>query len=379
MLLLMVVSFLCSAFDAQVFPRQQTQGVLSTAATDQQISSRQSPAIKTYSSIEAAIAAAPDNGDKPYQIFIAAGNYYEKLIITKPHIQLLGEGEEKTRIYYDAYAGQTNPDTGERWGTRKSATVTVRATDFVARNIHIENSFDYPTNEQRSNNDPSKVSGMQAVALVLDNGSDRALFNKVTLSGYQDTFYTVAGRSLFINSTVKGHIDFIFGGGTAVFLQSDIVTRARQQVVDPIGFIAAPSTQITQPYGLIFKNSRLLREGAVADNSMALGRPWHPTTTFPDGRYADPNAIGQAVYINCWMDAHIKTNPWYPMGGSLPDGSRTEFQPDEARFFEFGSTGPGAKINGKRRQLTPTQAEQFTLSTIFKDWQPMKTASAAGE
>jgi len=137
-----------------------------------------------------------------------------------------------------------------------------------------------------------------------------------------------------------------------------------------IGYISAPSTKIGTPFGLVFINSRLLREAGVKDNSMGLGRPWHPTTTFADGHYADPDAIGQAVYINCWMDAHIQHQPWHSMGGTGKDGSKIQFQPEDARFYEFANRGPGAESHPGRRQLSITEAQQFTQENVLGDWKP---------
>ena len=67
--------------------------------------------------------------------------------------------------------------------------------------------------------------------------------------------------------------------------------------------VAAPSTPLAQAIGIVVYRSRLTREPGVPDGTVALGRPWHPTRNFPDGRYADPGAVGQASYIDCYMDA----------------------------------------------------------------------------
>src|SRR5690606_26982978 len=99
----------------------------------------------------------------------------------------------------------------------------------------------------------------------------------------------------------------------------DIISRVRGREFTPNsvqGHITAPSTSIKQAWGLVFINSRLLREDGVPDNSVSLGRPWHPTKTFTDGRYADPEAIGSAIYINTWMDRHVREEGWASMAGT---------------------------------------------------------------
>lgn len=320
-----------------------------------------------FSTVAQAIEQAPNNLSKPYIIKIAAGEYYEKLLIDKPFITLLGESAETTRLYFDDYSGKKTAN-GSNLGTSNSATLTIRAPNFRAENLHIENAFNFPYYDAMSTEDPQRVSGMQAVAVLTDKGSDKALFKNVKMSGYQDTLYTKSGRSLFLNNTISGHIDFIFGGGTAVFYKSNIVTRNRPNKSSPIGYITAPSTNIEQAFGLVFIDCALSRESGVADNSMGLGRPWHPTTTFADGRYADPNAVGQTVFINTWMGAHIQQSPWHPMGGTAKSGERTLFRAEDARFFESASTGPGAFVTATRRQLDKRDADSYTWKNILGDW-----------
>lgn len=335
---------------------------------------KNSSAKDAFTSIEAAIDAAPSTETKPYRIFIASGDYYEKLVIAKPHIQLIGADQHSTRIFYGAYAGQQATDAGatkgQIWGTPGSATLIVRAANVHLQQLTIENSFDFLANDALDSDDPLRIANSQAVALHLDNGSDRFLARNIRLLGYQDTLYVNSGRSWFDQSYIAGNVDFIFGKGNALFTDSEIKTLGRGKPSDPHGFLVAPSTNINSEYGLTFIDCRLTRDASVPDNSTPLGRPWHPTTQFADGRYADPNAIGKAVFISTWMDAHITLDGWYSMRGTAKDGSRTQFQPEDARFFEFNSSGPGAAITALRRQLSEDEMKNYTIERILGDWRP---------
>ncbi|BFM09293.1 pectinesterase family protein [Halioxenophilus aromaticivorans] len=337
-----------------------------------------------FGTISEALAAAPSNSPTPFIIAIAPGDYYEKITITKANITLAGSGADNTRLHYDAYSGAPRPNTNanphKTWGTSGSATVTIKAVGFTAQDITIANSFDYPANEQLPEQHPDKKHQVQAVAVLTDIGADQALFDRVRITGYQDTLYLKSGRSLLRNSFVSGHVDFIFGGGQGLFWQTTIETRARRTAEGtskpaPIGYVTAPSTQISQPYGLVFAQCKFTKEPGVANQSMALGRPWHPTTTFADGRYADPNAIGQTVIMNTWMDAHIAQRAWYPMGGTAPNGKKMQFMPEDARFFEYNNHGPGAPHtnNKSRRQLNAQQAADFTAANVLNQWWPNPT------
>lgn len=322
-----------------------------------------------FSTIQAAIDAAPQTSEFPYRILIAEGRYQEKITINKNSIELIGKSAHKTRVSFNDYAGkEISP--GKNLSTPGSATITVKATDVRLQNLTIENSFDFLKNDALPGDSPQKVNGSQAVALFIDVPSDRVLVRNVTLLGYQDTLFVNSGRSWFDNVLVAGNVDYIFGNGNALFTRSEIKTVARGKPTSPHGFITAPSTQVSSNFGLTFLNCRLTRDVSVPDNSVPLGRPWHPTTQFADGRYADPNAIGKTVFINTWMDAHITTDGWYSMGGSTKEGGRKNFLPEDSRFFEYKSTGPGAIVNDKHRQLSELEATEITRKNILGDWNP---------
>lgn len=344
------------------------------AIVDKNNVSQYQPGKRNFSSLQAALEAAPTVAKKPFRIFIAPGDYYEKITIAKPNIHLVGADKKTTRIFYNAYAGQQSTDTGatkgQIWGTPGSATVIIRAANIHIQQLTIENTFDFLANDTLANDDPKRIANTQAVALHLDNGSDQFLARDVRLLGYQDTLFVNAGRSWFDKSLIAGNVDFIFGKGNALFTNSEIKTRGRGKPSEPHAYVVAPSTQISSDYGLTFIDCILTRNQSVPDNSVPLGRPWHPTTQFADGRYADPNAIGKAVFINSWMDKHITFDGWHSMSGTAKDGTRTQFQPEDSRFFEYNSKGPGAALNSKRRQLSEQEIKNYSKEKIFGDWKP---------
>ena len=191
--------------------------------------------------------------------------------------------------------------------------------------------------------------------------------------GHQDTLYVNAGTHYFEKCYIIGNVDFIFGAGQAVFNDCDIVSHDRGMPGNN-GYITAPSTALADPFGFLFVNCRLKKETlAMADNSVTLGRPWHPTTTWADGsRSANLQAVGSVVYKNCWMDAHIGTKGWDAMAGKDKDGKSLWFYPQDSRFFEYGSTGPGAIKSETRRVLSATQAQRYTMANVLNGWDPSK-------
>jgi pectinesterase len=324
---------------------------------------------RCFEQVQAAIDAVPQDNSSPYRIFIAPGVYTEKIALRKNSVQLIGAGQQKTRIRYGDYAGKLDVE-GKALGTFRTYTLLVKANNIRIENITIENSFDFLANDALSVDDPKKISGTQAVALAVESPSDKVFVRNVSLLGYQDTLFVNSGRSWFDNTFIAGNVDYIFGSGNALFTRSEIRTLGRGKASQPHGYVSAPSTQVASEFGLTFIDCRLTRDKHVPDNSTPLGRPWHPTTTFKDGRYADPYAIGKSVFINTWMDAHITHEGWYSMSGTAKDGTRKIFIPEDARFFEFNSSGPGAHKHIKRREFDAETLSFYTRQRILGDWQP---------
>ncbi len=302
---------------------------------------------RCYTSVQAALdASAKDDSGKWAVVDIAPGHYHEKVTISRAKTKLAGHGADRTRIEFDAVAQTAGHYHRSNWGTPGSATVTVDAEDVNISGVTIENSYDFLANDALPAGDPKKISNSQGVALLADIHSDRVMVLNASLIGNQDTLFANGKRLLVRKSLISGNIDFIFGNGGVLIEDSTIESRRRATPFVPgefQSFITAPSTPLSQEIGIVIYRSRLTREAGVPDGSVALGRPWHPTTTFPDGRYADPNAVGQASFIDCYMDAHIRNDHWTEMAGTARDGTKTaRFQPQDSRFFESGSFGPGA-------------------------------------
>ncbi|HVT38023.1 MAG TPA: pectinesterase family protein [Gemmatimonadaceae bacterium] len=315
----------------------------------------------TFRSLGAALTSLPPNGVGRATILIRNGRYHEKLTIDRPYVTLVGQNRDSTVLTYDAAADTPSPG-GGTYGTRGSFTLRIVAPDFRAAHLTIENAFDYPANAAKPDTDRTKLRNQQAVALMTDLGSDRAVFTDVRVTGYQDTLFPNSGRSYFHECEIRGHVDFIFGAGQAVFDDCDIVSRDRGSTANN-GYITAASTDTSQPYGFLFIRSQLRKERQqMAANSVTLGRPWHP--------FANPRAIGSVVFMNCWMDDHIGDRGWDRMSSVDSTGTRIWYEPSSARFFEYETTGPGAVKGPARRLLTPEEARQYTPASVLGGWIP---------
>jgi pectinesterase len=318
----------------------------------------------SFASVGAALDAAPGDG-RGALVRISAGRWREKLVVDKPNITLLGEGQAATLLSFDDASRTTGAD-GARLGTSGSFSLAVRAPGFSAMRLSIENAFDYDGAARAAVGDQQGAGGLQAVALMLGDGADRARFEDCAVLGRQDTLFANRGRAWFRRCRIAGTVDFVFGAGCALFERCEIVSRLRPDAVGRQGWIAAPSTQRAQEFGLVFTHCRLTKEAGVPAGSVGLGRFWRPTTTFANGRYGDPQAVGAATFLRCWMDDHIAANGWDAMGYNAKDGTRAALAPRDARPAEFASRGPGA--TPRPYQLSPAEAAHFSPARMMAGW-----------
>lgn len=317
--------------------------------------------VPVYRTINAAVAAAPNLPLTPYVIRVRAGRYSEKVSVDKPNIRLIGAHRDSTVLAWGDIAATPMPG-GGTMGTRGSWTLRATQPDFRLEHITIENTFDYDGNAKKANTDSTKTRDTQGLALALTDKSDRAVLHDVVLLGHQDTFFADAGRTYVVRSRIDGNVDFIFGSGRVVFEDCDIISLDRGSTTNN-GYIAAPSTDITT-YGMLFLRSRLKKASpSMAPNSVSLGRPWHPG--------GNPRAVGMAIFVDTWMDDHISAKGWDRMSaGPTATGARLWFEPEHARFAEYGSRGPGAVKNAARRVLSDADATSYTMELFLDGWKP---------
>ena len=309
----------------------------------------------TFPTLAAAFDRARTLGH-PVHIRVEPGVYAEKLKLDIPGLHLSGAGPSSI-VSFGAASGLTDPQ-GRKWGTGGSATLTVTAPGVTLSNLTIRNSFDYLDNVRTR-----AVDGAQAVALSIARGADRAIVRNCTIEGYQDTLYVQEScRAWFTGCTIGGNVDFIFGGATALFEGCEI--RSRFVPGAPVqGFVAAPSTPVEVPAGLIFRDCRLTREAGLPDDSVYLGRPWRAG--------GNMRLTGAALFDGCWMESHIRRDGWTWMGYRDPDGIARQLTPAEARLFEHASTGPGAGIaSTTRTMLDRAYLRWFSREQAFGDWRP---------
>jgi pectinesterase len=290
-----------------------------------------------FSGIQEAVNSTRDLGPGEVVIHIKKGIYKEKLIIPtwKHKLTLIGEDRKNTVITNDDYSGKIDSVTQKILNTFTSYTVLIQGNDIHLKNLSVENTW---------------CKSGQAVALHVEG--DRFIAENCNISGCQDTVYaaTEKSRQLYLNCTIEGTTDFIFGQATAVFQNCSIKSLRNS-------YITAAATTSKQEFGFTFLNCKLIAEAGV--HEVYLGRPWRP--------YA------KTVFINSELGKHIVPEGWNPWKGDamFPDKEKTAY------YAEYKNSGKGASSKTRvpwSHQLTSKEAKKYSIENILSGsdhWKPL--------
>ena len=304
-----------------------------------------------YTTVQAAIDAAPAGRALPWLIFIKNGQYKEHVDIpqTKPYLHLIGQTRDGVVIKDDRLSGGENAV-----HVSVGATVVVNANNTFIESLTMENIYGH-----------EKQNGPQALAL--NTGGDRIAMNQVRLLSYQDTWITTStsnNRHFIKNSLIEGAVDFIYNSGN-VYLDGDTLEINRPSG----GFIVAPSHAADVKWGYVFMNNVIRPYPGMQVTDVWLGRPWHNQP--------------KTVFINTQTFVNIPAKGWYETMGGLPalwaDYNTTDAQGQPVDLSQRQDTyyytdSNGQKVYGKAKNyLTDEEAAQYTIKNVMggdDNWQP---------
>jgi pectinesterase len=251
-----------------------------------------------FNSIQAAVDSVPENNAQWVEISIAAGVYQEKVTVpsNKPYIIFQGAGMSSTII--------SNSETASSVGTADSATVTIWATNFVAKGMGFENAA--PPAQ------PGAVNG-QAVAVLVAN--DMAAFYACGFYGGQDTLFDFQGRHYYKDCYIEGTVDFIFGDGQSQFISCQLNVKAQPEAYVSGSIAAQRRSSPDENTGFVFINCVISGTGEVY-----LGRAWGP--------------YSRTIYMYTYMSDIIVPAGWQDWNDPSRDGTVT--------YGQCQCTGPGA-------------------------------------
>lgn len=277
-----------------------------------------------FNNINDAIECIPNGNTNRVVISIGPGNYNEKIKIgrTKPFITFSAADPKKKapELVFDG--------TSAKYGTLDSATLVVESDYFTALNIVFKNSAPRP--------DGKRV-GAQALAMRI--GGDKASFYNCRFDGFQDTLCDDKGLHFFKDCHIEGTVDFIFGNGKSIYLNTMLNVIAG----DEIAVITAQARHTKdEDTGFSFMHCKVNGTGRIA----YLGRSWMP--------------YSRAVFAYTEMSDVVQDQGW--------SNHRKPGAEKKAYFGEFAGTGPGSTLDkrvGFAKKLTEAEVKPFiSLSFI---------------
>ena len=293
--------------------------------------------IPVYRTVQAAVDSVDAGNQNRVVILVKEGSYREHLEIDKPMISLIGEDREMVNLHFY----EEGSEGGDMYN-RAAIRVTGEAVGFSAENLTFENDYVYTG------------AGGNESADALRNDAEGAVYVNVAMRGYQDSLCTNKGTQYYYKCLITGNVDFIYGNEPrALFKDCDLVFRYND--TKNSGYVAAPKTSEDAKYGMTFEDCRILAEEGCSGSKYLLARPW--------------GADAYLTFINCYMGNILNAEmPYSDMSGNA-------FM--KARFFEYGSYGPGFLINESRRQISASKAESMLREDTL-GWNPYKKAANIG-
>ena len=297
--------------------------------------------IPTYKTVQAAVNSVDKSNTKRVVILVKEGDYNEHLVVSSPYISLIGEDSEKTRIYYDVKE-LAGGDMDKRCAVRIEST----AHNFTAENLTFENTYNYLGDGTKSNES----------ADALSSDADNASYINVRILGYQDTLCANKGTQYYYKCYIAGNVDFIYGNEPrALFNDCKLVFRYNANKNS--GYVCAPKTSADAAYGLTFYKCQVLSEDGCSGNKYYLARPW--------------GADAYITWIDCYMGKILRANAANPYADMSGNSAKA------ARFYEYGSYGPGYAINANRSQISKKKADEM-IKINYLGWDPYSVFSAVG-
>ena len=297
--------------------------------------------IPTYKTVQAAVNSVDKANTKRVVILVKEGDYNEHLVVSSPYISLIGEDSEKTRIYYDV-----NELAGGDMDKRCAVRIESTAHNFTAENLTFENTYNYLGDGTKSNES----------ADALSSDADNASYINVRILGYQDTLCANKGTQYYYKCYIAGNVDFIYGNEPrALFNDCKLVFRYNANKNS--GYVCAPKTSADAAYGLTFYKCQVLSEDGCSGNKYYLARPW--------------GADAYITWIDCYMGKILRANAANPYADMSGNSAKA------ARFYEYGSYGPGYAINANRPQISKKKADEM-IKINYLGWDPYSVFSAVG-
>lgn len=193
----------------------------------------------------------------------------------------------------------------------------------------------------------------QAVALF--SASDRSVFYRCLIDGYQDTLFAQSHRQFYRECDIYGTVDFIFGEAAVVIQNSKIYVK---KGISESNVITAQGKDLPESVsGTSIQNCTILPAENLYGVVTFLGRPWKNYST--------------TIIMESDLGSFIHPQGWRAWQAGVP-------VPDTILYVEHNNRGPGADTTNRVRwkgvkvQNTEDYARNYTVRSFLDggSWLP---------
>ncbi|KAF8019353.1 hypothetical protein BT93_G0123 [Corymbia citriodora subsp. variegata] len=274
-----------------------------------------------FTKVQQAIDSIPAKNSVWTHILVKPGIYKEKVIVPldKPCIVLNGHSARDTVIQW-----------ADSIEVVESATFTVNAENFKARNIKFQNTYN-------ENTQPGDLNSIKP-APAFQTTADKVSFYECAFIGVQDTLSDLQGRHYFESCYIEGAIDFIWGGGQSYYQRCAI--NATAAILGGLaGFITAQGRNSdTDTSGYVFNEGTVMGTGTVY-----LGRAYRQ--------------YSRVVFSKTYLSNVVVPKGW--------DSWKYAGQEQTITYAESRCTGPGADMSERVKwEKTLSSAELDKLTNV---------------
>lgn len=259
------------------------------------------------------------------------------------NIALIGESMEGTII--------RNAPPVEKEGIGTTATLLNRGYNTYLQDLTLQNDLDF------------YHSGPAGRAVCWQDKGYRAMFKRVKMMSYQDTYYSHSEecQHYFEDSEIHGTVDFICGAGDVFFNRCTIVTEKRSLDGEGYNVIAAPRTSTTE-WGFVFSHCTI----RSIESDFTYGRGWHthPRCAWLYTRIESPEKLMKTRYDP--LSIRVANVVFSEYGTTDAQGRNITPESNVLDFIGKEDRETHETIISKK------EAERFTLKNIYGDWQPDK-------
>ena len=286
----------------------------------------------TYQTIQDALNAAPVSSKTNATIFIYPGTYHEQLIVNKSGTTIFMGYSNATDDYSQNQVSiefnRGISTQGTEGSNTDGATVYAKGNYFYAYNVNFRNTA-------------GTTQDIASLGFAVQSSKFAALY-ACQIYGNQDTL-SVSGTLFTFKTYIEGNVDFIYGSGSAYFLDSTISPNE-----DGISITADKRLTNTTAGGFVFDQCNLKpAPGTGPFKNIGLGRPW--------------NSNARVAFVGCYFDAMIAPSGWNQWSKSSP-------QTDGVLFGEYHNSGPGSNACSRAafsKQLSDADVVQFQLGNFL--------------